>query len=153
MSRTGRAGKKDESSLELRHLTTDGRQIQLADRGYLRGYKTQYYADRTQLYAPLRLTYPVGAGTVASYAQRRVVSRVISRKANEDTRNTYRQRLLEVLTPPQRKLLDEARAVVKQRDDAIWERYSRYVIELSAILPPPARPTGGAARNPGGAKT
>ncbi|MFW6107933.1 MAG: hypothetical protein ACOC70_01910 [bacterium] len=96
-------------------------------------YYRQYSAMMGPLWQSLRDT-EISAGTI------RTVRTAISHKGRSRIQEQYGETLKEILTEEQLVQLREADAIVKERDAAIWERYQRYLAEISAILPYPERP-------------
>ncbi|MFO7898776.1 MAG: hypothetical protein R6V58_06910 [Planctomycetota bacterium] len=108
----------------------------------LQSMRKEYYREYSAMMGPLWQSLrdtEVSAGAV------RTVRTAISHKGRSKIQQQYGQKLKEILTDEQLAQLRRADAIMKERDAAIWERYERYLAEISAILPYPERPEKTAA--------
>ena len=98
----------------------------------LQGLRKRYYAEFSRMLAPLSISL---ANAKVSYTNLQGVRSHVGRKGGEAIRHRYREQIKEVLTKDQQALLEQAVQIVEERDKAVWERYSAYLLELEAILP------------------
>lgn len=94
-------------------------------------YRTEYSSMLTPLSQQPR-------EDAISIRQQMEVRHIIATKAQETIRDKYGKLAMQILTPPQRELFTKALALIEERDRALWERYERYVLDLSAVLPSPS---------------
>ena len=110
----------------------------------LQDLRKEYYAEYSAMMGPLYQSLgPLGRGKVP-HASSMAVRVAIAKKGGAQVKEKYRRKLQSLLTKEQQNLLSMAHNITQERDRAIWDRYSQYIQDLSAILPPPTP-----ARNPG----
>jgi len=117
----GRVGLTEEQNAELTEL------------------RRHYYREYSELMGPLWHSL---RGAKLSPVSVSGIRAAAAAKGADEIRNRYTEQLKKVLTEEQLELLSKADEIARRRDAAIWERYSQYVLDLSAILPYPKPPAG-----------